>query len=95
MRGHKFIVLLGDALSIMDMAQFSDSEIDQIVHSENACMEVITCPHENFHDNVVILVDQNDPENSHSFLRDMRGLLFYFEDHMSKRDCINAFEQTD
>jgi hypothetical protein len=95
MRGHKFLIIVGSSFDVDDyeLSEFTDPGVKVAV--DEVYMTVVTCPHENFNDNVVCLKGTlgGDPAEL-SVVRDMDGKLWYFVDVMSKLSVIDAFEQT-
>ena len=100
MRGHKFVVIVGDNEHMFD-TQRHDGFVDiedlehQMTYNEDTYLRVVTCPFESWKDNMIKLVNKNDKEDTYSVMRDINGRLWAIDDVMSRMDIINAFEQTD
>lgn len=95
MRGHKFLIIVGDATYVREEYDLEADVRRQIKSSEDPYMTVVSCPHEKFEDNIVRLYARHDENQYACFVRDMNGKLWYFEHAMEKLDVIKAFEQTD
>jgi len=94
MRGHKFVIIVGDSYILEDY-DLTQEVSDQIEWNEDPYLAVVTLPHENFSDNVVVLTHAADAEDETWVVRDVRGRLWYYMDVMSKMDLILNMEQTE
>jgi len=95
MRGHKFLIVLGELLDIEDnhMPELADPGVNG--SGDEPYARVITCAHERFGDNVVELegTDYYGEEISLNVVRDIKGRLWYYTHALSKLDIIRMFEQ--
>lgn len=92
MRTHKLLVLVGDSEYVQESlsTRVPDEVCKTIHYNEEPYMTVIEVRHENVADNMVELED--DMGGHFTFIRDIRGKLYYCDDYMTKTDLINHFE---
>lgn len=96
MRGHKFLIIVGDSYAMKDVVYMHSAEVvEQLVWNEIEHVEVITCAHEAFADNVIVISNPEDSYECYSVVRDVNGRLWYFTDWHSKNSIVAAFEQKD
>jgi len=94
-KSHKFLILEDYYGENVDVVRHDQAVVDRIHAVDYPEIRLIECAHEKFEDNCVDLFNTpllGDTDNFQSYVKDIHGRLFYWQEVHSKEDLVAYFE---
>ena len=90
MRLYTFLIVMGDSDFIVENCNLTDDQQDRLRYSESgAGFYPVKCTHPKWEDNLITVGEANEEQQ---LVRDHNGLLWTFDDVLTREQAIKYFE---
>ena len=90
MRLYTFLIVMGDSDFIVENCNLTDDQQQRLLYSESGMgFRGVECIHPKLEDNLITVGDTNEEQQ---LIRDYRGLLYTFDDVLTREQAIKFFE---